>query len=129
MVYQGGLESADRRRGSGPTEISVRQTPSEIEPGGPGFERLVRVTVVPSEPGLRWRLYLRDFERGPGQGSSRRVWWRIEPGTWQPLGGTRQCVAEGRGRVRLDVALRLEAQEDEKPAGSRMRLRFVAEST
>ena len=123
VVYGRGIEG-----GAGPpplpgrTEITVRQTPPELDlRSSRSREQRVRVTVVPSRSAQPWTLWLRDF--GPRAGEAPgRVWWRVEPGTWQPLGGTRQCVAEGRGRVRLDISLRL----DGRPAVS-PRLRFVAE--
>ena len=128
VVYRGGIEPAGRRPAAAHMEIAVRQTPSEIDLSG-GVERRVRVTVVPSEPGLRWRLFLRDFDRGPGDAARHRIWWRLDPGTWQPLGGTRTCVAEGRGRVRLDVCLRQDQRAGEPEVETaRPRLRFVAES-
>lgn len=129
VVYGPDLGGEPPRGGEAPaTEISVRHSPSDLDPvSAPGGEQRVRVTVVPSEPALRWVLYLRDFGPGPGEAPAAPIWWRVEPGTWQPLGGTRQRVAEGRGRVRLDVELRV---NPDLPEGTpRPRLRFVAESS
>lgn len=110
----------------GATGIHVRQSPAVVDPAqAPGGEQRVRITVVPTEPGLGWSLYLRDFGPGPGEAPTTRVAWRVEPGTWQPLAGTRQCVAQGRGRVRLDVSLRVTPTAQPGPPP---RLRFVAES-
>lgn len=108
------------------TGIHVRQSPTVVDPTrAPGGEQRVRITVVPAEPGLSWSLYLRDFGPGPEEAPATRVLWRVEPGTWQPLAGTQQCVARGRGRVRLDVSLRVNLAAQ---AGPPPRLRFVAES-
>jgi len=128
VVYGSGLGGGSPpERGGAATEIRVRHSPSDLDPGSaPGGEQRVRVTVVPSEPALQWVLYLRDVGPGPGEAPVARLWWRVEPGTWQPLGGTRQRVAEGRGRVRLDVELRV--NPDLPDGTSRPRLRFVAES-
>jgi hypothetical protein len=123
VVYGRGLEpdpTAVPR--SALTEIAVRQTPSDLDLAEAEGEQRVRVTVAPSDRAQSWTLWLRDFAPGPADAPTSRVWWRVEPGTWQPLGGTRQCVAEGRGRIRLDVSLRLEGRPAMLP-----RLRFVAE--
>lgn len=126
VVYGPGLAARPPASSSAATEIAVRQSPPELDPvRAPGGEQRVRVTVVPSEPGIHWSLYLRDFGPGPGEAAERRVWWRLEPGSWQPLGGTRQCVAKGRGRVRLDVRVRVEHDPDSGAVAPR--LRFVAE--
>lgn len=126
VVYGSGLEARRPSRPSAAVEITVRQSPPDLDPvHAPGGEQRVRVTVVPSEPGTHWSLYLRDFGPGPGEAAERRVWWRLEPGSWQPLGGTRQCVAKGRGRIRLDVQVRVE--HDPTSGTVAPRLRFVAE--
>lgn len=123
VVYGAGLDVEwDRDLGTR-TEIRVRVAPG-LEDLPAGEIRRIRVTVSPSDPGLWWRLYLRDFGLGPGAARRSRVWWRAYPGTWQPLGGTRQCVAEGRGRVRVDVSVRVEPWA----ADAAPRLRFVAEA-
>lgn len=128
VVYGPGLGDESPRRETPTTEISVRHSPADLDPAAaPGGEQRVRVTVVPSEPALRWVLYLRDFGPGPSEAPLTQVWWRVEPGTWQPLGGTRQRVAEGKGRVRLDVELRVNPELSE--GTPRSRLRFVAESS
>ncbi|MFO7893911.1 MAG: hypothetical protein R6U63_09260 [Longimicrobiales bacterium] len=124
VVYGAGLDVGRGGAGGARAEIRVRESPA-LAALEPGQEHRIRVTVAPSDPGLTWRLYLRDFGPGPGQVRGDRVWWRIDPGTWQPLGGTRQCVAEGRGRVRVDLSVRVERSE----SGVAPRLRFVAEST
>ena len=123
VVYGRGVDPRPGRPSAPRTEIAVRQTPAELDlTAAPGREHRVRVTVVPSERAQRWSLWLRDFDRGPVDAAAGRVWWRVDPGTWQPLGGARQCVAEGQGRVRLDVSLRFEGRAAVAP-----RLRFVAE--
>lgn len=121
IVYRPGLEvGRGEGRGAAPTVV-VRQNP-EIAALPAGTRRRVRVTVVPTEPGLGWRLYLESLGVASGsEGRGARVWWRLEPGTWQPL-ETRECVAEGRGRVRVDVHVR--AVEG---AGPIPRFRFVAD--
>lgn len=124
VVYGAGLDIGGGGRGAAAAEIVVRQTPALTVAGGGGEEQRLRVTVAPSDPGQTWRLYLRDLGADPGEGPAGRVWWRVEPGTWQPLVGARQCVAEGRGRVRMDVAMRVEPTS----AGAAPRLRFVAEA-
>lgn len=121
VVYGAGLEIGS---GGGAAELTVRQVPELSVVGGREGAQWVRVTVAPSDPGQSWRLYLRDFGRGPGEARGGRVWWRVDPGTWQPLGGTRQCVAEGRGRVRMDVMVRVESAA----VGARPKLGFVAEA-
>jgi hypothetical protein len=125
VVYGAGLDLEWDRRGTR-AEIRVRAAPN-LERLTPGEEHRIRVTVSPTDPGLWWRLYLRDFGPDPREGRRSRVWWRAYPGTWQPLGGTRQCLAEGRGRVRVDVSLRLEPDGDERSAPP-SQLRFVAEA-
>lgn len=109
VVY--GSELARRRSlpGSHSAEIAVRQNPSELSLGrAPGGEQQVRISVVPSAPSLRWRLFLRDLDASPGRATPGGVWWRIEPDTWHRLAGPGQCVATGRGRAKLDVELRAE---------------------
>lgn len=98
------------RAGAEPMGIDVRQSPAVLDPGraSRGQQR-VRVTVVPPGTGRAWSLYLRDLAAEAGAAVPARVSWRLEPGTWQPLAGGRQRVARGRGRVRLDVDVRLEA--------------------
>lgn len=123
VVYGAGLDVDWDRSPGTHTEIRVRSAP-ELGVLAPGEAHRVRVTVSPSDPSLRWRLYLRDFGIGPGGARRSRVWWRAYPGTWQPLGGTRQCVAEGRGRIRVDVSLRVEPWNE----GGGPELRFVAEA-
>ncbi|HUE77280.1 MAG TPA: hypothetical protein VMM83_05005 [Longimicrobiales bacterium] len=109
----------------GGTEIAVWQMPSELNPPASPGEQRVRVTVAPSDRRQGWTLWLRDLARGRRDAAPRaRIWWRVDPGTWQPLDGPGQCVAEGRGRIRLDISLRLEGR-----AGRPPRLRFVAEPT
>ena len=120
VVYRAGLEAVRSDRRGTPAEIRVRAAPG-LEDFTAGETRRIRVTVAPSEPGLRWKLYLRDSGRGPGEARESEVWWRAYPGTWQPLGGAGQCVAEGRGRVRVDVSVQVER-------GGTPRLRFVAEA-
>lgn len=111
-------------------EISVRQTPAELDLAtAPRREQLVRVTVMPADPAQQWVLWLVELSaEGLASGDDAlgrgRVWWRVDPGTWQPLGRTGQCVAEGRGRVRLDVSLRLTG----RAPVSASQLRFVAEA-
>jgi hypothetical protein len=124
VVYGRGLDpEANEGEASSNHEIVVRQAPRELDLGSaPRREQLVRVTVLPSDPGQRWALWLVELAPAELDGNS-RIWWRIEPGTWQPLGPTGQCVAEGRGRVRLDVSLRLRGRA---PATA-PQLRFVAE--
>jgi hypothetical protein len=124
VVYGAGLEIGGGDEGIGTAEIAVRQSGDLSAGSEHGEERRVRVTVAPSDPGQSWRLYLRDLGPGPSSTGGGRVWWRVEPGTWQPLGGTRQCVAEGRGRVRMDVVVRLESTA----SGGAPRLRLVAEA-
>ena len=125
VVYGSGVE--ERSRAGGPdSEISIRQSPSELDLArAPGGEQRVRVTVVPSDPTRGWSLYLWDFGAGPGHPSTSRVWWRVEPGPWELLVGTRQC-ATGRGRARVDIELRVERDLGENAVPPR--LRFVAES-
>ena len=121
VVYRAGLETVRSVGRATPAEIRVRSAPG-LEGLTAGEVRRIRVTVAPSEPGLSWKLYLRNFDRGPAEAGGSRIWWRAYPGTWQPLGGTRRCVAEGRGRVRVDVSVRVD-RADGNP-----RLRFVAEA-
>lgn len=126
VVY--GVEPGRRRSlpGSLHPEISVRQNPAELNlASAPGGEQQVRVSVLPSAPNLRWRLFLRDRDAAPGHPAPRGVWWRIEPDTWHRLAGPGQCVATGRGRARLDVELRIERNH---PLRTDLpRLCFVAE--
>ncbi len=123
VVYGAGLDVDWDRSPGTRTEIRVRAAPA-VSDLAPDQTHRIRVTVSPSDPGLWWRLYLRDFSAGPGHIRRSRVWWRAYPGTWQPLGGTRQCVAEGRGRTRVDVSVRVESWD----GGSSPELRFVAET-
>lgn len=130
VVYGSGRDRdrAGARDGGQRAEVSVRQSPSQLDPArAPSGEQWVRLTVVPSVPSLGWSLYLEDRGPGPGEPAPMRVWWRGEPGTWQPLGEVRQCVATGRGRTRLDVGIRVarDPEDDAVPP----RLRFLAEST
>lgn len=122
-----GSRVGTRSRGRGESrDITVRQNPPRLDPvNAPGGEQRVRVTVVPAERSQSWSLYLWDVGAGPGNPSTRRVWWRVEPGPWERLVGTRQC-ATGRGRARLDVELRVERGAGSDAAAPR--LRFVAES-
>lgn len=124
VVYGRGLDpETDAGKTPSSREIVVRQAPRELDLGSaPRREQLVRVTVLPSDPAQRWALWLVELGAAEMDGTS-RIWWRVEPGTWQPLGATGQCVAEGRGRVRLDVSLRLRGRA---PATA-PELRFVAE--
>ena len=124
VVYGRGLEPEAGRGGAASRmEIAVRQTPSFLDlAAAPRREQQVRVTVVPSDRGERWTLWLMEDGAGSAGAPVGRVWWRAAPGTWQPLTPARQCIAEGRGRVRLDVSLRLEGGEVSAP-----RLRFSAE--
>lgn len=130
VVYGSGVGERPRA-GRGPgagagADITIHQSPSELNLAqAPGGEQRVRVTVVPKDPTLGWSLYLWDFGAGPGRPSTSRVWWRVEPGAWELLVGTRQC-ATGQGRARVDVELRVERDlaRDAVPP----RLRFVAES-
>lgn len=127
VVYGSGRDGGRSPVQGRAREIAVRQCPSELDPANaPAGEQWVRVTLVPSEPNLEWSLYLRKLDPGPGQAPPMRVWWRGEPGSWQPLGEARQCVAIGRGRARLDVALRVERHPGE--GAPPPRLRFVAEA-
>jgi hypothetical protein len=104
-------------------EIRVRQSPTELDldSASPQDHR-IRVAVVPSRPGLAWSLYLCDLTERPTGSAGSRVWWRLEPGIWQPLRGVRPCVATGRGRVLLDVVVRVDREATDRP-----RLRFIAE--
>jgi hypothetical protein len=123
VVYGAGLDMNWDRTPATRAEIRVRAAPG-LEALPPGEAHRIRVTVSPSDPTLWWRLYLLDFRAGTGEARRGRVWWRAYPGTWQPLGGARECVAEGRGRVRVDVTVRMEPWEgDDRPE-----LRFVAEA-
>lgn len=123
VVYGRGLEpESGARDRPGRMEIFVRHVPPELEPPESPGEQRVRLTVAPSDRRQGWTLWLRDdapMSRAPAR---RRIWWRVDPGTWQPLTGSGDCVAEGRGRIRLDVSLRLEGIPATPP-----RLRFVAE--
>lgn len=125
-VVYGSARGGEAPTSGGGTGVHVRQSPAVVDPArAPGGAQRVRVTVVPSEPALAWSLYLRDFGPGPGDAPTTRISWRVDPGTWQPLAGTRQCVAQGRGRIRLDVELRFHPPET---PGAPPRLRFVAEA-
>lgn len=125
VVYGPGLEpEAGAGRRASRMEIAVRQTPAEVDlPRAPGEQR-VRVTVVPSDRRQGWTLWLSDYAAGSAEEAGSRIWWRVEPGTWQPLGESRQRVAEGRGRIRLDVSLRRDGGPGVPP-----RFRFEAEPT
>lgn len=124
VVYGAGPEPDPPPRRSG-SDIAVRQSPVNVELGRERGEHRVRLTVIPDRPGTSWTLYLTDAGPAPSGGDPPRVWWRVEPGSWQPLTCARQRMAEGRGRVRLDVSLRAEVVED--PA-ARPRLGFDVES-
>lgn len=124
VVYGAGLDVRRPDRRGTATEIRVRAAPG-LSDLPPGEVRRIRVTVAPSEPGIAWRLFLRDVGPGPHEARGSQVWWRAYPGTWQPLGGTRQRVAEGRGRVRVDVSIRVERSG----SGPGPHLRFVAEAS
>ena len=121
VVYGAGLDPKWDREPGARAEIRVRAAPG-LEDLAPGEVRRIRVTVTPTDPILWWRLFLRDIGEAPADRRS-RVWWRAYPGTWQPLDGARQCVAEGRGRVRVDVSVRVEPWESDADP----QLRFVAE--
>ena len=124
VVYGRGLEPSPDGGGEGSEAgIAVKQAPAELDlAGARRREQRVRVTVIPREPGRRWTLWLRDAAGSAPGSRGARVWWRVEPGTWQPLGEGGETVAAGRGRQRVDVSLRL----DRRPAVS-PELRFVAE--
>lgn len=128
VVYRPDLELEGAEGGSGGAgeRVVIRLSPPAIDlEGARGRERRHRVTVVPGEPGLSWRLYLLAWGEttgGESGGATRRAWWKPDGGTWQPLTAGRALVAEGRGRARVDVALRLEGD-----AGPVPRLRFGAE--
>lgn len=122
VVYATGLETVRGWRPGGRTEIRIREAPA-LESLPPWGEHRLRVTVSPSDPRLEWRLYLMDARSGDEPPRDDRVWWRSYPGTWQPL-ARRQCVAEGRGRVRVNLSIRMDADGAEDP-----QLRLVAEST
>lgn len=123
VVYGRGLEPEPGARAHpGRLEISVRQVPTELDPPESPEEQRVRLTVAPSDRRQGWTLWLRDDAPNSRVSAPPRIWWRVDPGTWQPLTGSGQCVAEGRGRIRLDVSLRLEGMPATPP-----RLRFVAE--
>lgn len=124
VIYGAGIDGPGRRAGVARSEVRVRQSPTELElDHAAEQERRIRVAVVPSRPGLGWKLYLCDLADRPAGAPESRVRWRLEPGTWQPLAGVRPCVAEGRGRVLLDVVVRVELEATARP-----RLRFVAEA-
>lgn len=123
VVYGSGLDVdwGPARRPS--TELRVRAAPG-TDHLPPGEVRRIRVTVSPSDPRLDWRLYLQRADRAGSAPERGRVWWRVYPGTWQPLSAARECVAEGRGRVRVDVSIRIDGWDE----GSPPRLQFVAET-
>lgn len=107
LVYGVGLDPDRPADEPGRTGITLRQSP-ELTTYVPGVEQQVRVTVSPADPALDWRLNLvrsRDGDASPGP----EVWWRVDPGTWRRLEGARECVAEGRGRSRVDVQIRVVA--------------------
>ena len=98
---------SDTRSGRvGTMELAVYQSVA-VSTLAPGAQERVRVTIAPSDPGQGWRLILRDGA-GVHTAASGGVWWRVEPGTWQPVGAG-ACVAAGRGRVRLDLWVRIDA--------------------
>ena len=138
VVYATGLETVRGWDRGAHGEIRIRAAPA-LESLPAGEEHRLRVTVSPSDPEVEWRLFLEDTRpAGPvrsgdaaGSGtaaageaeSGDRVWWRAYPGTWQPLTGPRQCVAEGRGRVRVNLSVRLDEDAENDP-----HLRLVAEA-
>ena len=127
VVYRPTLEP----EATGPDEstpgrdVVVRLTPPELDLGrARGRGQRVRVTVVPPSPGQRWRLFLDDETPGADRAAGgRRVWWRADPGSWQPLASSRSLVGEGRGRTSLDLAVRVDGEK-----GPRLQLRFIAET-
>lgn len=123
VVYGAGLDVNWAGGQPARAEIRVRAAPG-LDGLAPHEVHRIRVTVAPSDPALSWRLFLGDLSMTPGDPRAIQVWWRAYPGTWQPLGGMRRCVAEGRGRVRVDVSVRIEPAEGSPPP----HLRFVAES-
>lgn len=125
VVYQPALESETADESAPARDVVVRLTPPELDlERARGRGQHVRVTVVPPAPGQRWRLFLDDETAGPDRADGgRRVWWRADPGSWQPLAASRSLVAEGRGRTSLDLAVRVDGE-----AGPRLRLRFIAEA-
>ena len=139
VVYATGLETVRGWDRGASGEIRIRAAPA-LESLPAGEEHRLRVTVSPSDPGVEWQLYLEDTRpdgargaeapggSGAGEDSEAgagddRVWWRAYPGTWQPLAGARQCVAEGRGRVRVNLSVRLDEDAEADP-----HLRLVAEA-
>ena len=122
VVYGAGLELESDRDPEARAEVRVRAAPG-LEDLAPGEVRRIRVTVTPTDPKLWWQLFLRDVGEAAGESRRSRIWWRAYPGTWQPLDGARECVAEGRGRVRVDVSVRVEPWGSDADPD----LRFVAE--
>jgi hypothetical protein len=118
-VFGAGLEqatepSADVEDRPHPAGISVRHSPGQLDPAGsPDRVQRVRVSVAPSDPGMEWEVLL---EVGGSESSpeSTGIWWRVVPGSWQPLVSNPQPIATGQDRVRLDVDLRVTAD----PSGS-----------
>lgn len=124
IVYGTGREAEGFPQQASRTGILVRQVPATVHLEPDGREQRIRVTVIPSEAGAAWTLNIRDLGPGPDVQTSRGVWWRVEPGTWQPLGRTRECVASARGRMLLDVSVRWDPTDRDLPPP---RLRFAAE--
>ncbi len=127
VVFGAGLEqelsAGDTGERSGPGEIRVRHTPARLVPTDePGRELRVRVTVAPPEPGTGWVLELQAADPDALQDSA-RIWWRVVPGTWQPMMSSPQELATGRDRDRLDVDLRAASEDVELPSPD---LRFAA---
>ncbi len=84
-VVYGAARGGEPPMASAATGIHVRQSPAVVDPArAPGGSQRVRITVVPSDPGLVWSLYLRDF--GPGPGDAPR---RASPGEWTRARGSR----------------------------------------
>lgn len=125
VVYGTGLEVIRRWGRRAPAGITVREAPS-LATLSPGKEQRIRVTVSPSVPGTAWHLYLVDTAPESSADAEERseVWWRVYPGTWQPLTVRRQRVAEGYGRVRINLSVRLR----EDSMRRRPQLRFETES-
>lgn len=122
LVYGVGLDPDRCGDERGRTGITLRQSP-DLTTYVPGVEQQVRVTVAPADPVLDWRLLLL---RGVGDGDAPgpEVWWRVDPGSWQRLDGGRECLAEGRGRTRVDVQIRVVAAR----GAADPHLRFIAEA-